>query len=61
MEVNIMAYVITEDCVACGTCIEECPNEAIKEGDPIFVIDADACADCGSCADVCPNAAIIEG
>ncbi len=56
-----MAYVITEDCVACGTCIEECPNEAIKEGDPIFVIDADACADCGSCADVCPNAAIIEG
>ena len=54
-----MAYVITADCAACGACMEECPNEAIKEGD-IFVIDADACAECGACMDACPNGAIIE-
>ena len=36
-----MAYVISEDCVACGTCIGECPVEAISEGD-IYKIDADA-------------------
>ena len=28
-----MAYVIGNDCIACGTCIDECPVEAISEGD----------------------------
>ena len=52
-----MAYLITDDCTACGTCINECPVEAIQEGD-IYKIDADTCTDCGSCADVCPVEAI---
>ncbi len=54
---NKMAYKITDDCTACGTCIDECPVEAISEGD-IYVIDPDICTDCGSCADVCPVDAI---
>ena len=53
-----MAYKITDDCVACGSCAAQCPADAIKEGDPIFVIDAEACTECGSCADVCPTEAI---
>ncbi len=53
-----MAYKITDDCAACGSCISECPVGAISEGD-IYVIDADKCIDCGSCADVCPTGAII--
>lgn len=52
-----MAYVITEECVACDACIDECPVEAISEGD-IYKIDADVCTDCGSCAAVCPTEAI---
>ena len=36
----IMAHVISSDCVACGSCIAECPTEAISEGD-IYVIDAE--------------------
>ena len=28
-----MAYVISEDWIACGTCIEECPVGAISAGD----------------------------
>ena len=55
-----MAYVITDNCVACGTCISNCPVEAISEGD-IYVNDADTCIDCGTCAGVCPSEAIIQG
>ena len=53
-----MAYVITEDCIACGACAAECPAEAIKEGD-IYVITED-CIECGACIDTCPSGAIIE-
>lgn len=57
-----MAYVIdAEKCVACGSCAEQCPVEAISEVDGKYVINADDCASCGSCADVCPNEAIEEG
>ena len=55
-----MAYVISDDCVACGTCMDMCPAGAISEGD-IYVIDPDTCISCGSCAEACPNEAISEG
>lgn len=57
--IKTMAYKITDSCVACGTCIDECPVGAISEGD-IYVIDADSCLGCGSCAGACPNEAIVE-
>ena len=56
-----MAYVITDECVSCGTCAGDCPVEAISEGDETYVIDADTCVDCGTCAGVCPTEAIVEG
>ena len=49
-----MAYKITDDCIACGTCAGECPVEAISEGDGKYIINADACIECGNCANVCP-------
>ncbi|MFI3295446.1 MAG: 4Fe-4S binding protein [Rikenellaceae bacterium] len=53
-----MAYKIAEDtCTACGTCIDECPVEAISSGD-FYVIDSASCIDCGACAGVCPVEAI---
>jgi NAD-dependent dihydropyrimidine dehydrogenase PreA subunit len=58
IEFKIMAYKINADlCTACGTCIDECPVEAISPGD-VYSIDPTTCTDCGSCADVCPVEAI---
>ncbi len=55
-----MAYKISEDCISCGACEPECPNQAISEGDTIYVINPARCTECvGShpssrCAEVCP-------
>jgi ferredoxin len=55
-----MAYKISEDCISCGACETECPNQAIKEGDTTFVIDPAKCTECvgshstSKCAETCP-------
>ncbi|MCP4136961.1 MAG: 4Fe-4S dicluster domain-containing protein [bacterium] len=54
-----MTHKITEDCTECGTCISECPVEAISEGSP-YTISADECTDCAVCADACPVDAIVQ-
>ena len=48
-----MADKISEECIACGQCLPECPVDAIAEGE-IYIIDADKCIDCGQCNSVCP-------
>ena len=60
-----MAYKITDECISCGACEPECPNQAISEGEAIYVIDPDKCTECvGSypsshCADACPVSACV--
>jgi len=55
-----MAYLITEECINCGACEPECPNQAITAGDEIYIIDLDKCTECvghfdeSQCAEVCP-------
>ena len=55
-----MAYVISDECVSCGTCESECPASAISQGDGKYEIDANTCIDCGSCAGSCPTGAIEQ-
>ena len=55
-----MAYVISDECVACGTCAGECPVEAISEGDGEYVSAASTRVECGTCAGVCPTEASVE-
>jgi len=60
-----MAYKITEECISCGACEPECPNEAISEGEAIYQINPTKCTECvGShdssrCAEVCPVDACV--
>lgn len=59
-----MAMKITEECIACAACEEECPVGAISEGDDIFQIDPDKCVECvgyfdePQCKSVCPVDAV---
>ena len=54
-----MAHRITDACVSCGTCVENCPVGAISQGDTQYVNDADVCVDYGACAANCPADAIV--
>lgn len=55
-----MAMLIISDCISCGACEPECPNEAISQGPEIYVIDPDRCTECvghfdtPQCVEVCP-------
>ena len=56
-----MAYVISDECISCGSCEGECPVSAISQDDAHYEINADTCIDCGTCAGICPTGAISEG
>lgn len=55
-----MAMIINDDCINCSACEPECPNEAIKAGESIYVIDPEHCTECvgahdvAKCVEVCP-------
>jgi len=60
-----MAFMINDECINCAICVEECPNQAISEGDEIYVINTDLCTECigffdePQCANVCPVEACV--
>ena len=54
-----MAYVITDECLSCGSCAAQCPAEAIDMGELHYEIDASKCLECGSCAAQGPAEAIV--
>jgi ferredoxin len=55
-----MALQITESCVNCWACVDVCPNDAIFEDKPHFLIDDGKCTEClgdhgvPQCAAICP-------
>jgi len=55
-----MATMITNECINCGACEPECPNNAISQGETVYVIDPQLCTECvgfhdyEACAAVCP-------
>lgn len=58
-----MAFEIIETCVNCYACEPLCPNQAIYQAKPHFLIDSEKCTECigdymdAQCAAICP----IEG
>jgi ferredoxin len=65
--VKIMTMKITEDCIACGACVPECPTESISEGDGItYLISQETCVECEGhydspkCVTVCPVDCIVK-
>jgi len=57
-----MAIRITEECINCGACEDECPNQAIREDAAAEkrVVDPKRCTECvgffekEACQEICP-------
>ncbi len=60
-----MPMKILEECISCGACEPECPNEAIDQGYTIYTISWEKCTECvgaydtPQCVDVCPVDGVI--
>lgn len=60
-----MPMKVLEECISCGACEPECPNEAIEQGDTIYIIKVEKCTECvgaydtPQCVDVCPVDGVI--
>jgi MinD superfamily P-loop ATPase len=57
------AIIRQEDCIGCGTCLDNCRFNAVKinkkeDGEKLFSIDPISCEGCGVCVHFCPTAAI---
>ncbi len=55
---TVRPKVMWHRCIACGTCIEGCPVEAISFVKERAFIDDDKCIRCYCCHEVCPEEAI---
>ena len=53
-------YFITDKCVGCETCYNECPHQAIDNSNVPLKINQDWCSHCGHCYEVCPHDAIVK-
>jgi ferredoxin len=50
-------YIIKDDCIECGNCVEKCPVDAIDLAN--FAVDRDLCELCFGCLNNCPAQAIF--
>ncbi len=50
-------YMISDECIGCGTCQTVCPQQVIEEGSP-YHIHQKNCLHCGNCFEHCPVSAI---
>jgi Fe-S-cluster-containing hydrogenase component 2 len=55
---SFQASIDTDECSACGTCLERCQIEAIVEGDDFNRVGLDRCIGCGLCVPTCPVEAV---
>ena len=57
---DMIRYDITDDCIGCTLCVQECPVDAIPfTPHEKHTIDMELCIKCDSCRQVCPVDAVI--
>lgn len=55
--ISFKGYQITDACIGCGNCVNNCPQHCIEKGNP-YKIEQEHCLHCGNCYEVCPVKAV---
>ena len=57
---DLIAYRVTDDCIGCTLCAQQCPADAIAMTPYVkHTIDMDKCTCCDTCRQICPVKAVI--
>ena len=56
--ISLKGYQITDACIGCGKCLENCPQRCIEIKDRKAAIQQGHCLHCGNCYGVCPVKAV---
>jgi NADH-quinone oxidoreductase subunit F len=57
---DLIRYEITDDCIGCTLCAQECPTDAIAfKPHEKHEVDNELCIQCDGCRQVCPEDAVI--
>lgn len=56
-DITEKGYDISQNCIGCGICLENCPQRCITSGKP-FQIQQKHCLHCGNCYEKCPVGAV---
>ena len=56
--ISLKGYQITDACIGCGKCLENCPQRCIEIKDRKAAIQQGHCLHCGNCYEVCPVKAV---
>lgn len=57
MEEEKAGFEIMDNCIACGNCVNACPQKCITPGS-VYRIDPSHCLQCGACMEICPAGAV---
>ena len=55
-----MYQISKNKCVGCGTCVDECPVDAVYLKSGVATIEQEECVSCGDCLDLCPQNSIRD-
>ena len=53
-------FLITDECIGCGSCVSVCPQNCIIADSIPCVIEQDHCLHCGNCITICPVGAVVR-
>ena len=57
--IHLKPHADPDGCTGCGTCVEQCPAEALSMVNDLPLVNMDRCVTCFCCQEICPEKAML--